>query len=80
MNHTHSDIKPYMTNGFSHHYQLGESTFIGVLGVSLISLSHLSMKFPYANRIAPDGTPRSAASHLGLFCLPMSHKTNARLK
>ena len=34
-----------------------------------------------ANRIhvAPDGAPRFAASHLGLFCLPMSHKTDARL-
>ena len=26
-----------------------------------------------ANRIAPDGTPRFAASYMGLFCLPMSH-------
>ena len=42
-------------------------------------LSHFSMKFLCANRIAPDGTPRSAASHLGLFCLPMSHKKEARL-
>ena len=32
-----------------------------------------------ANRIAPDGTPHFAVSHLGLFCLPMSHKKNARL-
>ena len=24
---------------------------------------------------APDGMPRFAASHLGLFCLSMSHKT-----
>ena len=38
------------------------------------------MKILSANRIAPDGTPRSAASHLGLFCLPMSHKRDARLK
>ena len=37
------------------------------------------MKIVGANRIAPDGTPRSAASHLGLFCLPMSHKKDARL-
>ena len=44
------------------------------------SLSHFSMKFLCANRIAPDGKPRSAASHLGLFCLPMSHKRDARLK
>ena len=42
-------------------------------------LSHFSMKFLCANRIAPDGTPRSAASHLGLFCLLMSHKRRARL-
>ena len=38
------------------------------------------MKLHLANRIAPDGTPRSAASHLGLFCLPMSLKREARLK
>ena len=38
------------------------------------------MKILQANRIAPDGMPRSAASHLGLCCLPMSHKRDARLK
>ena len=37
------------------------------------------MKVTIANRIAADGTPRFAASHLGLFCLPMSHKKDARL-
>ena len=37
------------------------------------------MKFLCANRIAPDGMPRSAASHLGLCYLPMSHKKDARL-
>ena len=26
-------INPYLTNGFAHHYQLGESTFILVLAV-----------------------------------------------
>ena len=36
------------------------------------------MKIMSANRLAPDGTPRFAASHLGLFCLPMSHKKDAR--
>ena len=71
----------YMTNGFSHHYHLEESAFIfrGVRS-DFKFLSHFSMNFCYANRIAPDWTPRSAASHLGLFCLPMSHKKNARLK
>ena len=68
-------------NGFSHHYQLDESSFIfrGVRG-DFPFLSHFSMKFLFANRIAPDGTPRFAASHLGLCCLPMSHKKDARLK
>ena len=30
----------------------------------------ISMKFLSANRIAPNGTPRSAASHLWLCCFP----------
>ena len=38
------------------------------------------MKFLCANRISPDGTLRSAASHLGLYCLPMSRKKDARLR
>ena len=42
-------------------------------------LFHFSIKIMLANSIAPDGTPRFAASHLGLFCLPMSHKKDARL-
>ena len=55
-------FNPYLTNGFSHLYQLGEPTFIlEVLGVIfiLLFLSHFSMKFHCANRIAPDETPRS---------------------
>ena len=73
-------ITPYLTNGFSHCYQLGESTFIfrGVRS-NFYFLSHFSMKFLCANRIAPDGTPQNAASHLGLYCLPTSHKMDARL-
>ena len=31
------------------------------------------------SRVAPDGTPRFAASYLGLFCLHRSHKKDARL-
>ena len=38
------------------------------------------MKFLCANRIAPDGMPRSVASHLELFSLPISHKKDNRLK
>ena len=74
-------FNPYLTNGFSQYYHLDQSTFIlGALGVILNFVSHFSMKFLQANRIAPDGTPRSAASHLGLFCLPMSHKRDAGRK
>ena len=36
------------------------------------------IKILLANKIAPDGTPRYAASHLGLYCLPMSHKKDTR--
>ena len=43
--------------GLLHHYQMDESTFV-CRGVS----SDFSMKFIFANRIASDGTPRSAAS------------------
>ena len=71
-------FNPYLTNGISHHYQLGESTFIfrGVRG-DFQFLFNFSIKILQANRIAPDGTPRSAASHLGLCCLPMSHRREA---
>ena len=51
-------------------------SFLGATGI----IFHFSMKIMLqANRIAPYGTPRFAASHLGLFCLPMSHKKDARL-
>ena len=45
-------------------------SFLGVLGVIFNFLSYFSMKFLCANRIAPDGMPCSAVSHLGLYvCL-----------
>ena len=37
------------------------------------------MKILLVNREAPDEKQRFAASHLGLFCLPMSYKKDARL-
>ena len=71
----------FLINGFSHHYHLGESTFIfRDIRSDFEFLFNFSMKFLCANRIAPDVTPHPAASHLGLFCLPMSHKRDARLK
>ena len=54
-------------------------SFLGMLEWFLF-LSHFSMRFLCAaNRIARDGTPRSAAPHLGLYCLHMSHKRDARI-
>ena len=40
---------------------------------------HFFMKIKTANRKASDGMLGIAASHLGLFCLPMSHKKDFRL-
>ena len=71
---------PLVTNGLSHPYHLDESTLILRDTRCYFSfLFHFSMKRNKANRIAPDGTPRFAASHLGLFCLPMSNKKDVRL-
>ena len=59
---------------------LGESTFILRDNRGDFEFSfHFLTNFLWANRIAPDGTPRFAASHLGLFCLPMWHEKDARL-
>ena len=70
-------IYPLVTNGLSHPYHFDESTFtFEESGVNFL----LSMKIMFANKKAPDGTPRLAGSHLGLFCLPLSHKKDARLK
>ena len=55
-------------------------SFLGVLGVISYFLSHFSMKFLCANRIAPNGLSRAAASNPGLHRLPMSHKKDTRLK
>ena len=60
-------FNPYLTNEYSHYYLLGQSTFIfrGIRSDFEFSF-HFSMKFLCANRKAPDKTPCSAASHLGL--------------
>ena len=70
-------FNPYLTNGFSHCYHMDDSTFI-FRGIRSDFLYFI--QFFDENRIAPDGTPRTAASQLGLFCLPMSHKRDVRLK
>ena len=65
-------------HGFSHHCHLGVSTLI-LRGIRSEFQFLFSTKFFLANRIAPDGTPRSAASHMGLYCLPMSYKKDSRV-
>ena len=67
-----------MLNGLFHHYRLGEFTLI-FRGIRRDFLFTVSMNFSDENRIAPDGMLHSAASHLGLYCLPMSRKKDARL-
>ena len=75
-----SSVNPLVTNGFSHRYHSDESIFnFRLIGSDFSFLFHFSMKNIKANRIAPDGTPRFAASHLGLFCLLMPHKKDTRL-
>ena len=73
-------INPLVTNGLSHPYHLDGSIFIlrDIRGNLTFSF-HFSMKIKLANRKASDGMPRFAASHLVLFCLPMSHKKAAKL-
>ena len=74
-----TDLNPLVTNGCSGRYHLDESTFIFRDFRSVFSfLFHFPIKIIQANRIAQDGMPQSAASHQGLFCLPMSHKKDAR--
>ena len=71
-------LYPLVTNGLSHPYHSDESTFIFWSSGSDLSFS-FSEENHESKQIAPDGTPRFAASHLGIFCLPMSHKKGARL-
>ena len=74
------NFNPLATNGLSHPYHLDESTFVfRALRVVFHLCFIFRRKLSKANPIAPDGMPRFAASHLGLFCLPMSHKKHARL-
>ena len=73
-------LNPLVKNRLSH---LDESTLIlGESGVIFILISFFN-NFFVSKQNSPSWdaakTPRFAASHLGLFCLPMSHKKNARL-
>ena len=72
-------FNPLVTNGVSHLYHLDEPIFIlGASGVIFILFRFLR-NFLVSKQISSDGAPRFAASHLGLFCLSMSHKKDPRL-
>ena len=58
---------------------VSQLSILGLLGAFVSFLFHFSMKSMLTNRIDPDGMPCFVASHLGLFCLPMSHKKDSRL-
>ena len=76
-NHEAYSIKflfnPFLTNEFSHHYQLGESTFIfrGVRSDDLFFISFFD-----EISLCKQNSPRWDAA---FYCLPMSHKKDAKL-
>ena len=74
-------INPHLPSGPVHPYQLDESisNFRDVWCTFFIFFFYFEKIFLLANREDPDQTPHSAASDLGLHCLPMSQKWDARL-
>ena len=76
-----SDLNPFMLSGLLYLNSLDQSIYS--LRVSdLFSLLPCFIEMPIinVNNVDPDQTPRSAASDLGLNCLPMSHLWDARHK
>ena len=61
-----------MTNELAMHHHLGGSTFILRGNRSDFKFLYIFIKILKANRIALDGTPRSASSHMGLYRLPIT--------
>ena len=72
----HEVINPFKFNGISHSYQLDQS--ISVLKIIGRYYSFYS-NFKRPRCKDPDHMPGSAGSDLGLHCLPISHKKDARL-
>ena len=66
-------------NGLSHPYTLGESICHLRVSVYFFHFCSMFLKFLQAKSKDLDQTPHNAASDLGLHCLPMSHKRDARL-
>ena len=74
------EFNPHLPSGSVHPYQLDESisNFRGVWCIFVIFIS-FQIDIPVSNSEDPDQTPHSAVSELGLHCLPMSQKWEARL-
>ena len=59
-------INPFVANGLAHCYHLGElNSLLRGVRRDFEILFNFSTKCLQANRIAPDGTLCSAASHIG---------------
>ena len=67
-------LNPHLPNGLSHSYQLNESIF-HLRGCLVYFFSFILFRID----IPVSKQPRPAASDLGLHCLPMSQKWDARL-
>ena len=66
-------LKPFMPSEIFYLNSLNRSiSYIGVSGWLLLLSFFVEIPVFNANSIDPDQTPRSAASDLGLHCLPMS--------
>ena len=73
-------LNPFMPNVFSNPYQLDNSISNSRVVRWCFSVSFkILKKLLQANRREPDQTPLFVASDLVLYCLPMSHKKDARL-
>ena len=69
----HEILNPLLTNGFTHHYHLGESTLIfRGFRCDIKILHHFSMKFLQANRPKWDAAFCGITSEAMLFaCVPL---------
>ena len=73
-------FNPHLPSGLFHPYQL-DGSILNFRGVwcTFSFLFDFKYIFLLANSEDPDQTPHSAASDLGLHCLPMSQKWDTRL-
>ena len=71
------ELIPHLPSGPTHPYQLDESISNFRGGWCTFSFLLFRLDIPLANSEDPDQMSRSAASDLGLHCLPMSQKWDA---